>query len=825
MEPVPPGAPRRKEEPAFVSAESLRQLDWPWFIEQIRLALRTAPAREACEERVWTPDREAALQTMQEVEEARVLLRAGKSFTLGNPPDIRPLEPRIRKGAVLRQEELLDVASWMETVEALRRFLVVHRREAPLLYRHAEGVPSFSHLVYDIRSCIDEKGEVRDEASPELATLRRRSRRLHEKIHQRLRSYLTARELQVPLQDKFYTIKEDRYVLPIKTHQRSSVDGIVLGSSQSGATLFIEPREIVELNNEYKLALVETEREITRILLGICDNLRRDASDFDRGHAFLERIDLLQARAVISERLKAEIPTMDADKGIRLLQARHPFLVLTGAEVVPNDILLLPPVRTLLITGPNAGGKTVLLKTVGILALMVRAGFALPAAADSNLPFFDMVFSDIGDNQSLAEHRSTFSGHLARIVDLLSSIRPTTLALLDEIVIGTDPEEGSSLARAILEHLTEQGIYTLATTHFLSLKTLAATDPHIQNASFGFDPRTQEPTYRLTPGMPGSSNALEVAGRLGLPAPILERARALRGKERLELDRLLAQIEAVRQEAERERELWRRRREEAEARWREAQERLARVEERERELKRKYRERLEAAYREALREIDRLRRRPVGASRPSAAAEAARELRRHRERLLSEQGEFEAPPPGEEGEEVDWAEIRPGDPVYLPELKAQGKVVSPPDRKGMVTLEVKGFRTQVESAKVRRPIVEKRVVPGRPPAEPPSEGAGAWRVEARRDRGGAETDEGRCDLRGLTVEEALERTSRALDKAFLERRPRLVLIHGLGKGVLRDAVRRALSTTPYPLTFRPGRREEGGDGVTVVEFEATAFPA
>ena len=262
-------------EKSFVSSECLRQLDWPWLVGEIQKRLRTIPARQGCSGLLWAQDREDAIRTMKEVEEARALLLGGGSFPLGNPPDTRPFQPRIQKGAILRPEELLDIASWMDTVEALRKFLVIHRQQAPLLYRYAETAPSFSHLIYDIRSCVDEKGEVRDEASPELGTLRKRARKVHEEIHQKLHAYLTAREFEDLLQDRFYTIKEDRYVLPIKTHQRVFVDGIVLGSSSSGATLFIEPREVVELNNTYKLALLESQREITGSLPGSANTYDR----------------------------------------------------------------------------------------------------------------------------------------------------------------------------------------------------------------------------------------------------------------------------------------------------------------------------------------------------------------------------------------------------------------------------------------------------------------------------------------------------------------------------------------------------------------------
>jgi DNA mismatch repair protein MutS2 len=806
----------------FAYGESLEQLDWPWLVEQIQKRLRTTPAREGCADLLWVPTREAAIQTMREVEEVRALLAAGHSFPLGDPPDIRPLQPRIDKGAILGPEELLDIASWMETTEALRKFLVIRRQQAPLLYRYAETAPSFSHLIYDIRSCVDEKGEVRDEASPELATLRKKAKKVHQEIHQRLHTYLTEKDFESLLQDRFYTIKEDRYVLPIKTNQRGSVDGIVLGSSNSGATLFIEPREVVELNNTYKLAQLESQREINRILLGICDHLRQDASEMERGHTFLTRLDLFQARGDFSNALEANVPTLSRDEGIRLYQARHPFLFMTKGRVVANDILITPPHRTSLITGPNAGGKTVILKTVGLLSLMVRAGFALPAGEGSNLPFFDSIFSDIGDSQSLEESRSTFSGHVQRIVDFLSSVEDTSLALLDEILIGTDPEEGSSLAQAVLEYLADTGAFTLATTHYLALKTLATRQPSIQNAALGFDPHTLEPTYRLTPGVPGTSNALYIAHRLGLPAPILTRARSLRGETGVDIEGLLVQIQAAKKETEAERDHWKRASEEAEAIRQALRQELAEVEKRERELKRKYKDKLEEAFRDALRDLERLRRQQAKAGAAPSRIATSKPIREYRDTLFSEEGLFHEPPPvPEAGSEVDWSEVRCGDTVYLPELQADARVLNLPDRKGTVVVEAKGFRMQVEADRIRKPVVQKKTIRKEAVGPRPKKQA-AWDLQASENP--SAEGSGRCDLRGLTVEEALVRTSKLLDKGFREQTPRVVLIHGLGKGILRDAIRQSLSKAPYPISFRAGQRAEGGDGVTVVEFEPAGFP-
>lgn len=808
--------------PPFASQETLEQLDWPWFVEELRSRLRTAPARERLENLVWARGADEAKRILAEVEEARTLLRRGNPFPLGTPPDIRPHGLRIRKGAILEPAELAEVASWIETVEAMRRFLVVHRQTAPLLYRHAEQAPSLSHIVYNIRSAVSPEGEVRDEASPILGSLRQKARRLHRQIQEKLQAYLHAPDYEDLLQDRFYTLKEDRYVLPVKTHMRSRVDGIVLGSSNSGATLFVEPREIVELNNFHKLALLEIDNEARRILREICDDILADAEELTRGEIFLTELDLIQARAILAEEMDATVPGLSSDEGLRLLGARHPILLKTKRIVVANDIVVAPPTRTLLITGPNTGGKTCVLKMVGLFALMARAACPLPARAGSNIPFFESVFSDIGDDQSLRENRSSFAGHIQRIVQFLaSSPGPSSLALFDEILISTDPGEGACLAQAILERIAEGGAITLATTHFLSLKALAAEHPRFQNASMGFDPHTLEPTYRLSIGQPGGSHAMHMAARLGVPEAVLERARRLSASSGAQgLEPLLLQVETIRVALEEERRKCRALQTEAEALKEGLEKSWEQLRSREQELRGKYRKKLEAAYQDALRELDSLKKRHREAASAASPSKGRRELVQARRQALSEEGPFREEPEDEAGPEPIWAELACGDLVYLPALRTEARILKMPDRKGYVVVESEGFRMRVSRDQIRMP----KAGPKPPPAESRSRSYRPDRLDSRvqvQPRHTAERESAldRCDLRGLTAAEALERAGQHLDAAFRESVSRILLIHGLGTGALRKALREYLARCPYPVSFRPGSPEEGGDGVTIVEID------
>ncbi len=808
-----------EDDTSFVSFDTLSQLDWPWVVDQVRQKLRTLPARNNCHELLWRSNKKDAMQTMEEGEEVRTIIGQGDFLPLGNPPDIRPYQPRILKGAILQPEELLEVASWMETVQVLQKFLVARREQAPRLYRYAESAPSLSHLIYDIRSCIDGKGEVRDEASPELQATRKKAKKLNKDIHDKLHDYLHDNDFEDLLQDRFYSIKEDRFVLPIKTNQRSFVEGIVLGSSNSGATLFIEPREIVDLNNAHKLVLMESQKEINRILMGICNHLSEEIVEFEKGDNFLTQIDMIHARAQFSETLQAKVPSLNQEEGIQLFKVRHPIILLTKGEVVPNDIVLTPPTRTILVTGPNAGGKTVILKTVGLFALMVRAGLPLPTEEGSNIPFFDHIFSDIGDNQNLHEDRSTFSGHILRVKDFISNLQPTTLALLDELFIATDPQEGSALAQAYLEYLSDTGVLSLATTHFLSLKSLAHRDPRFQNASLGFNPKTLTPTYRLTIDLPGLSNALYIAERFGLPPEIIKRAHSLLGETDMDIQALLLNLQSIENEKESEKDRWEESRKQAEAMQQELQKKMSEVNIEKKEIRRKYREKLERTFQEALQELGRWRRQRNKIAPSSTAANAEyKEIVDQRQRLLSENGLFYDPPANYEGrQKVDWAQTSCGDFVYLPALQSEARILHMPDSKDNVTVEAKGFRLQVKTNQVWKSIGPHKRSESQKPVPVKVHIEKSRRTE-KSEESFSEQRGDQCDLRGMTAEEALDLTTQYLDKGFKDNLPRLIIIHGLGKGILRDAIRQYLSQSPYPLTFRPGGPREGGDGVTVVEF-------
>ncbi len=805
----------------FVTDDTLRQLDWPWICARLREHIVTPEARDTPLETAWARDPQEAERRLREVHEVMHLLSEGVAFPLGSLPDISPHLVRLKKGAVLEPNELLEIVAVLESSRTLRRFLLVHKDSIPLLASHVEGTPDLGGLISSMRQCVTPDGVLSDTASPLLMELRQQARRLHSQIIKKMSSYLTSEAYRDLLQDTYYTVKEDRYVLPIKAYQRAAIDGIVLGGSASGATLFVEPAEVIALNNAHKLALLEIQKEEQRIFKELSDQLRRYASGLEASARLVTTVDLVHAKARFSMLLNATVPAFTTEPRIRLIQARHPMLVLLTGQVVPNDIHIGPGFTTLILTGPNTGGKTVLLKTVGLCALMARAGLPIPAEQGSSLPFFDRVFVDIGDDQSIEASQSTFSAHISRIKQILESLQGRTLILLDEVIIGTDPEEGAALAQALLEYLAAQGALTVATTHYLDLKTIAAIHPLFQNASMGFDPDTLAPSYRLIMGVPGNSNALEIARRLGFPEEILRTAYSLLGSPRAELDELLTRINQLKQELEADRATLAALIKENKT----LQETLAgkwtEVASREKAVKTTFRRKLEQEFSKARQELEQWRRTLKETSSLKASQELRDTLSAISHKVLEEEGMFSdvAWEADRTERRIDWSNIHCGDRVYLRPYNTEARILKMPDPKGRVLVEVGDMRILLKADDIV-PLPGTHITIRSSSSKKPLSGY------TIREAPGSE-DSARhtitCDLRGMIVDEALAEVARSLDMAFRRGVARVRIVHGLGTGALRKAVRGYLQQSPYSVSFRPGQPGEGGDGVTIVDFEQSSF--
>ncbi|HEY0985409.1 MAG TPA: Smr/MutS family protein, partial [Kofleriaceae bacterium] len=699
----------------------------------------------------------------------------------------------------------------------LRTHIREHADVAPKLAVHAGALADLGHVFHPILDAFDADGRLVDHASDELGPLRRAAASIKAQLEKRMDGMLTDERFAGYLQDAYYTQREDRYVLPVRTDGKGFVRGIVHGTSQSGQTLFIEPEEIVDLNNRAKLAEAEVLDEERRILIKFSGWVAEEADAFDAALAAAETLDVIAAAAIIADDTVANEATIEDEPRIGLLHARHPLMLLAERRCVANDVTVASG-TTLVVSGPNAGGKTVALKTVGLAAIMVRCGHHLTAESGSAMGWFHGVATDIGDAQSLEHDLSTFSGHMVNLRELLAAAGRGWLVLIDEIAVGTDPEQGAALAQAVLEALAARGATSIVTTHYERLKALGATDDRFANASVGFDLARLEPTFKLHLGAPGSSGALTVARRMGIAADIVDRASELMGPHVVKVEELLASVADQRRRIEEERAALLAELEQAEA------ERAALRAHKARTLAR-YEKQTRAAHGEALtalkaarREIDDVRR-EVKARAAAATLEdvkaATRKLVTPGAEVARHEPQRQLPP----GTPARPEQMVAGAPVIVPRLgRAEVVELLPDDR---VEIRIGAMRATVplhdvlldSHRQARR--AERASHGGAEPAEaPPAQIQLVDGVPAG-GRTNARTFDTTLDVRGNRVDDAVAQVDRCVDESRMAGRDAIFVVHGHGTGALRSAIRSHLQTHKAIEKLRPGEQSEGGDGVTV----------
>nr|MBA3820380.1 endonuclease MutS2 [Deltaproteobacteria bacterium] len=536
----------------MIAAKTLEDLGWPTLVDH--WAKRCATKRGEANVRafgLFDAIDDARLRAA-ELSEARRLAASGTPLPLGGISDIAGAIARVRKSAALDAAELVAVATTGKAMTRLRSHLREHGAVAPKLLARGAPITDLGHVYHPILEGFDADGRLVDHASDALGPLRRALASIKAQLEKSMGSLLTDERFAPYLQDAYYTQREERYVLPVRTDGKGFVRGIVHGTSQSGQTLFIEPEEIVDLNNRAKLAEAEVLDEERRILVKFSGWVAEEADAFDAGLAVAEEIDVIAAGAVMADDTVSAEPILDDAPRVALLHARHPLMLLAERRCVANDVTVAAG-ATLVVSGPNAGGKTVALKVVGLAALMARAGLHLTAESGSAMGWFPDIRTDVGDAQSLENDLSTFSGHMVNLRELLATAGPGSLVLIDEIAVGTDPDQGAALAQAVLEALAERRVTSIVTTHYERLKALGATDPRFANASVGYDLARLEPTFKLHLGAPGSSGALAVATRMGIAKDVVERARDLMGPQVAKVEDLLASVADQRRRIEEER--------------------------------------------------------------------------------------------------------------------------------------------------------------------------------------------------------------------------------------------------------------------------------
>ena len=793
-----------------LDAKSIETLELPKILERVAALTAFSAGRECALSLTPTNDPETVRRRLAETREARDLLARHPNARIGGARDIREEVEQAQKGGVLSPITLLDIRQTIIAGRRLRSLILRNREHYPALARIADRIEPCEALDEAIAAAIDDNGDVRDDASPKLRQLRRDIAMAHDRLLEKLRRIISDPNMQRWLQEPIITQRGDRYVIPVKAEHKGRVRGVVHDQSSSGATVFIEPLETLDLNNQWRELQIAEQHEIERILRELSDLVAENSDELIWTVEALADLDLAFAKAEYADRLRAVEPELSDPASpprdqplVNLHQARHPLL--DPETVVPIDVWLGPDFRILVITGPNTGGKTVTLKTVGLLTLMTMCGLHIPAAEGSRVALFDNVFADIGDEQSIEQSLSTFSSHLTNITRILRAATPSSLVLLDEVGAGTDPVEGAALAQALLMHLLERGIWAIVATHYSELKVWAHITPGVKNASVEFDLETLRPTYHLRIGLPGQSNAIAIAQRLGLDPAIIEQARALLSSHDIELEALLADIKQTRDAAQAEAEEVRREREALEQTRRELERRLAELEHERIQL-------LNQAREEARRELEGVRAHirdlMQRLARYADKQEELRAIRREIDQIEKEElAPLKAPPLPDEApaeEPVPDGPIQVGDTVWVPALGRTGEVIALDGDEAEIAAGA--FRLRLPLDEVQRRPQKKQPAQHAAPAvpTPPRRVAEAPPLE--------------LDLRGMRVDDMLPVLDKYLDDAYLAGVPSVRIIHGKGTGALRRAVREQLRNHPLVATFRPGDTTEGGDGVTVVQL-------
>lgn len=726
----------------------------------------------------------------------------------GPPPlngisDLRPILERAQKGFILEPTELLTVSATLERAAELKLWLLKDDVNDSLRLQ-AERIDSHAKLVARIRWCISEDGQVLDRASDELTSLRRRIKVVQQRMQQKLHDMLRDPAINRYLQEPYYTVRNGRYCLPVRAEFKQHVPGILHDKSSSGMTLFIEPEPLVEMGNELKMLQVDEEKEVARILRDLTTEVVSELPLIAQTLDALRRLDFAFAKGKLSQNLRGCEPELNTKGVVKLPRARHPLLQFQGF-VVPIDFELGINFDVFVITGPNTGGKTVTLKTVGLLTLMAQSGLHIPAAEGAKVCVFEQIFADIGDEQSIEQSLSTFSSHMSHIAKMLYRANEKTLILLDELGAGTDPIEGAALAKAILLFLHKRGAKVVCTTHHSELKYFAFRQPRFENASVLFDPETLRPTYQLVIGVPGQSHAIDIAFRLGVPAEVIREARHLLPRDRREAEELIAQLTEERQTAEKMRLEWERKLKELERREAELRERELRVQEEGRRILEETRQKAEAVLKRIERQAEellRLIRKQSLSPHSSLISEIRQQIRQLWQKLPSPAAQ--TPEAIEESHAP--ATVSVGSIVRIKDIGVVGKVTAVDNNGKEVQVNVGGMKIWVAAPKLELADEIPRV-------SQTQEEAAAVRV---RKMISAPKE---LNLLGKRVDEALEQVEKFLDDALLAGHKVVRIIHGKGTGRLRQAIHDYLRTHPQVRSFELAPLNEGGEGVTIAFLE------
>lgn len=787
--------------------KSIKILEYNKIIEMLKAGAASEMTRQVISQ----------LKPLTDIYEIRHLLQqtteAVKVIMIkGNPPmsafyDIAPALMRARKGGTLTMQQLLQISYNMRTAGTMSAFLEKDLTDIPALDAIREVISVNRALENEITRCILSEDEMADTASPELRSIRRSIVRQNEAIKAKMNHMLGSAENKTLLQDSIVTMRDGRYVIPVKQEYRSRFPGIVHDQSSTGATLFIEPQVIVNMNNELKQLFLDEKKEIDRILAELSGRVAENYHGLYNNQKLLVELDYIFAKGKFSLSYRGEEPHISNEGILDLKQARHPLL--DQKKAVPINASLGRSYSTLIITGPNTGGKTVTLKTAGLLSMMAASGLHIPASSESIIPVFEDIFADIGDEQSIEQSLSTFSSHMNNIVNIVDRAGPGCLVLLDELGAGTDPTEGAALAIAVLEKLRANGALIFATTHYTELKKYAISTAGVQNASMEFDVETLSPTYRLTIGIPGKSNAFEISRKLGLSESIIDKARELLEGRDIEFEDVIAALEDDRKKAEEERDqaialniAMKKQKQELEKREAEIKQKkseiLAKAREEAREIVREAKD----TTREVQKELRELNRIDSIAERNKVFDESRRKVRnlegRYREKTVKQVN----------SRPVKASDLKIGNRVRVLSLDQNGEITGLPDDKGNVTVQMGILKATVNIRDIMLIDDVKKPKPS------PKQRSYSSMYQAK-----AMNMSTTINVRGQSLDDAVMNVDKYLDDAFMAGLKEVTVIHGRGEGILRTGLQQMMKRHKHVRDFRKGAYNEGGDGVTVVQLK------
>ncbi|SHK12777.1 endonuclease MutS2 [Paramaledivibacter caminithermalis] len=788
-----------------MNERTIRVLEYEKIKNKLKKQATSQLGKELIEKLEPINDFNEVQQRLMETSEAVSLVIQKGNIPIGPIYDLKRYLKIAEIGSYLYPKQLLEVGDTLRTARVLKNFIKSEDSDkfSPL-QSLISNISTYKNIESRIEEAIIGEDEISDNASPTLRNIRRQIENKNTAIRNKLNSIINSSRTQKFLQDAIITIRQDRFVVPVKAENKKDVPGLVHDQSASGATLFIEPMAIVEMNNELKELKLKEKAEIERILREISGQIGEVTGNIKINQEILANIDFIFAKAKLSLSMKGIEPKLNNRGYIRIKKGRHPLI--DPNEVVPTDLWIGDKFDTLLITGPNTGGKTVTLKTVGLMVLMTQSGLHVPADYGTEISIFNQVYADIGDEQSIEQSLSTFSSHMTNIVEILKNVTNSDLVILDELGSGTDPTEGAALAMSILTHLYNKGVKTIATTHYSELKQFALSNEGIENACVEFDVETLSPTYRLLIGIPGKSNALEISRRLGLSEDIINKSKEFITNEDIEFEKIISTIESNRKTAEQERDEAIRLRLEVQRlkeNYEKKYEKLQQQKDREiRKAKEEARKILKEAKREADEIVKELRNisKDVGKERNKRIEELRKKMKSNMEDLhepvfFDEDMSFSEPPKN----------LNIGDSVKVLNLNQEGTVLTKPNQNGDLNVQVGIMKINVNISNLRL------INEGKESSKKTNIGS-IMKTKTQNIKK-------EIDLRGQTLEEASINLDKYLDDAYLAKLESVTIIHGKGTGALRKGIKDFLRRHAHVKAFREGIYGEGGSGVTIVELK------